>query len=103
MGGDATVVRRLDDFFAAPVAGDNPNAPPGHRYDAPGYAVGNEQDLQVPWMYAFARVPSRGAEVLAQPRASFSAAPNGRPGNDDLGAMSSWDVFAARVLGPRAL
>ena len=100
MGGDAAAVRRLDDFFAAPVAGDNPDAPPGHRYDAPGYAVGNEQDLQVPWMYAFARAPSRISDLLARLRSWFSAAPDGIPGNDDLGALSSWYVFASLGFGP---
>jgi putative alpha-1,2-mannosidase len=100
MGGDAAVVQRLDAFFASPVAGDDPNAPPGHRYDAPGYAVGNEQDLQAPWMYAFARAPSHTSDVLARLRTWFSAAPAGIPGNDDLGALSSWYVFASLGLGP---
>src|SRR5204863_4243049 len=72
----------------------------GHRYDAPGYAVGNEQDLQVPWMYAFARAQSRISDLLARLRGWFSAAPDGIPGNDDLGALSSWYVFAALGFGP---
>ncbi|MFL5887223.1 MAG: glycoside hydrolase domain-containing protein [Thermoleophilaceae bacterium] len=100
LGGDAAAVRRLDEFFASPVPGDNPNAPTGHRYEAPGYAVGNEQDLQVPWMYAFARAPARTSDVLARLRGWFSSAPDGLPGNDDLGALSSWYVFAALGFGP---
>jgi putative alpha-1,2-mannosidase len=100
MGGPGVAVQRLDSLFASPVAGDNPNAPPGHRYDSRSYAVGNEQDLQVPWMYAFARASSHGGEALARLRGWFSAAPDGIPGNDDLGALSSWYVFAAIGFGP---
>jgi len=97
MGGDAAALQRLDALFASAVSGDNPSAPPGHRYDGSGYAVGNEQDLQVPWMYAFA---GRRPDVLSALRAWFSNSPDGLPGNDDLGALSSWYVFDALGFGP---
>jgi putative alpha-1,2-mannosidase len=97
MGGDAVAVQRLDALFAVPVSGDDPSAPPGHRYDGRGYAVGNEQDLQVPWMYAFA---GRRPDALAGLRRWFTTSPGGLPGNDDLGALSSWYVFNSLGFGP---
>jgi putative alpha-1,2-mannosidase len=97
MGGDAVALERLDALLASPIPGDDPAAPPGHRYDGSGYAVGNEQDLQVPWMYAFA---GRRPDALAGLRRWFTSSPGGLPGNDDLGALSSSYVFNALGFGP---
>jgi putative alpha-1,2-mannosidase len=48
-------------------------------------------------MYAFA---GRRPDALAGLRRWFTSSPDGLPGNDDLGALSSWYVFNALGFGP---
>ncbi len=67
-----------------------------YRFDM--YAPGNEHDLQVPWMYAFAGQPWRDAATSCATSARSSApTPDGLPGNDDLGVA----VGLARLVGAR--
>ncbi len=91
MGGNAVVVKRLDDFFTKLNAGPNST-----------YAfMGNEPSFEVPWEYDFANAPSRTQGVVRAIQTQlFRNAPGGLPGNDDGGAMSSWYVFSALGLYP---
>jgi putative alpha-1,2-mannosidase len=57
-------------------------------------------DTQVPWMYAFAGAPWKGAKVLARERTTFNATMAGLPGNDDLGGLSAGYVESALGFGP---
>lgn len=89
MGGDTKAVARLDHFFtqlnASPFSGDT------------AY-MGNEPCEEAPWVYDFAGAPSRAQAVVRRIQNElFTAKPNGLPGNDDAGALSSWYVFS--VLG----
>jgi putative alpha-1,2-mannosidase len=88
-GGD--VVRRLDRFFTRLNAG--PASP---------YAwLGNEPSFGAPWVYLWLGAPWRTQAVVRRALTTlFSARPDGLPGNDDLGAMSSWYVWAALGLYP---
>lgn len=91
MGGDAAAVSRLDTFFQEDQAGPND----------PDYWAGNETDLLVPWVYDYAGAPYKTtAEVHHLLDDVYANAPDGEPGNDDLGAMSSWFVWGAIGLYP---
>jgi predicted alpha-1,2-mannosidase len=91
MGGNAVVVKRLDNFFTQLNAGPNSM-----------YAfVGNEPSFEVPWEYDFAGTPSHTQRVVRAIQTQlFRNAPDGLPGNDDGGAMSSWYIFSALGLYP---
>lgn len=91
MGGNRAVTARLDQFFTHLNAG--PNAP----YDW----AGNEPGLEIPWEYDFAGRPWRTQAVVRRiMRTMYLPAAAGLPGNDDLGTMSAWYVWAALGLYP---
>ena len=86
MGGNTTVVERLDKFFTELNAGG----------DKPYFWVGNEPVFAVPWAYDFAGAPWGSQAVTRRVETElFTPQPDGEPGNDDLGTMSAWYVFAA--------
>jgi predicted alpha-1,2-mannosidase len=62
----------------------------------------NEPSIGVPWLYDFI-APYKAQEAVRQVVNSlWSAAPGGIPGQDDLGAMSAWYVWAALGMHPLA-
>jgi predicted alpha-1,2-mannosidase len=86
-GGPETFVRRLDAFFDVPG-----------RYD-----VGNEPGFLAPYLYIWAGRPDKtDARVRQIIAASYHAGPDGLPGNDDSGAMSSWYAFGQMGIFPNA-
>ncbi|MGS0895712.1 GH92 family glycosyl hydrolase [Burkholderia stagnalis] len=90
-GGAASVVKRLDTFFTHLNIGTV----------QPYFYVGNEVTMAVPWVYAWAGAPARTQQVLhASLATEFGADAAGLPGNDDLGAVSGWYVWAALGLYP---
>ncbi|GAA2831161.1 hypothetical protein GCM10010441_64660 [Kitasatospora paracochleata] len=92
MGGDGAVTRRLDDFFTQLNAGDR----------SPYAYLGNEPSLNTPWAYVQAGRPDRTQDVVRRAWSGlFDDSPGGEPGNDDLGAMSAWAVWAALGLYPQ--
>ncbi len=96
MGGDSAAVGRLDAFFHTPDGGwALTGLGPLHAQ------MDNEPSVATPWMYLFAGRPDRTEETLRHIlRTLWSPTPYGIPGNDDLGAMSSWYVWAAMGLYP---
>jgi predicted alpha-1,2-mannosidase len=92
MGGDAKTVERLNTFFTELNGG--PHKP---------YAfLGNEPSLETPWEYVYAGAPYRTQDVVRRAVDTlYSAKPDGEVGNDDLGAMSSWYVWAAMGMYPQ--
>lgn len=93
LGGDAAAVTMLDHFFQELNAG----AESEFSY------VGNEPGFWAPWLYLWARAPSRTQDVVRRVALElFRDEPNGLPGNDDMGATSSWLVWAAMGLFPMA-
>ena len=76
--------RQLDDFF---------------RYPAPGwyaqyYNPYNETDLQAPFAFHFSRQPWKTQRAVRRVLSeNYFDSPDGVPGNDDAGAMSSWAVL----------
>jgi predicted alpha-1,2-mannosidase len=85
MGGDAKVVATLNTFFTHLNAG---------RYQPYDWA-GNEPSLWTPWEYDSFGAPSRTQDVVRRIATTlYSDRPDDEPGNDDLGALSSWYVWA---------
>jgi predicted alpha-1,2-mannosidase len=92
IGGDSAVIQRLDTFFTQLNAGPN----------APYEWAGNEPSLDTPWLYDYAGAPDKTEKVVHRMLTSvYSDTPGGEPGNDDLGAMSSWFVWASLGLYPQ--
>jgi predicted alpha-1,2-mannosidase len=91
MGGDAAATSNLETFFSQLT--DGPFLP----YDWPG----NEPNLWTPWEFDFSGAPWRTQGEVRQIASSlYFLTPKGEPGNDDLGALSSWYVWAALGLYP---
>ncbi|MFC6090765.1 GH92 family glycosyl hydrolase [Saccharothrix lopnurensis] len=96
MGGREQAVRRLDAFFRDPdgswATGGDPL-----RYDPT-----NEPGIHTPWLYNGLGQPWKTQEtVRAMASLVYRTGPAGLPGNDDLGTMSAWYVFAALGLYPQ--
>ncbi len=91
MGGEDKAVAALDRFFTKLNAG---------RYQPYDWA-GNEPSLWTPWEYDAFGDPS-GTQAVVRKIATtlYHDAPVDEPGNDDLGALSSWYVWAAVGLYP---
>jgi len=91
LGGRQAVADRLDRFTKELNAGPN----------KPYLWVGNEPGFGVPWLYNYVGKPWKTQQTVDRVRSElFGPTPNGEPGNDDLGAMSSWYVWAALGLYP---
>ncbi len=91
IGGKAAAEKRLDSFF---VRLDG-------SYHQEWFASGNEPDFQVPWIYNWIGRPSKTQHLVKRIiREQYSNRPNGLPGNDDMGAMGAWYVFANIGLYP---
>jgi predicted alpha-1,2-mannosidase len=91
LGGDAPFIARLDDHLAQVNTGTH----------GPHFYIGNEPGFATPWEYPFAGAPWKTQEAVTRiVRTAFSIAPSGLPGNEDLGAMSSWLVWAMLGLYP---
>jgi predicted alpha-1,2-mannosidase len=91
LGGRKAVGERLDHFTKQLNAGP----------EEPYLWAGNEPGFAVPWLYNYIGQPWQTQRLVDRVRSElFSATPDGEPGNDDLGAMSSWYVWAALGLYP---
>lgn len=91
MGGKEKAIPRLDDFFSQLNAGGN----------APYDWAGNEIDTTAPWAYDYVGQPWKTQEVTRRFATElFTTAPDGLPGNDDNGALSSEYVWAALGMMP---
>jgi predicted alpha-1,2-mannosidase len=91
MGGDAAAVAKLNTFFT------HLNATRFKPYDW----AGNEPSMSVPYDYDYAGEPWRSQSVVRQiMHKLYSATPANEPGEDDLGALSSWYVWSALGLYP---
>src|SRR5258707_558116 len=90
-GGNKAVISRLNTFFT------HFNGGPGSPYAF----MGNEPSLEVPWEYDYAGAPYRTqAVVRAIENTLYTTGAGGLAGNDDLGEMSSWYVWAALGMYP---
>ena len=90
LGGRQAVAGRLDRFTKKLNEGPN----------EPYLWAGNEPGFGVPWLYNYIGQPWKTQHTVDRVRGLFGPTPDGEPGNDDLGAMSSWYVWAALGLYP---
>jgi predicted alpha-1,2-mannosidase len=93
MGGPAKAAGRLDHFLRELNGG-----PGGTHTDHA--LLGNEPTLQTPWLYDWMRRPYRTQAAVRRALGLYDTSPDGYPGNDDLGTLSSWYVFGALGLYP---
>ena len=91
IGGKKVAEARLDTLFERLDA----------SYDEDWFAAGNEPDFQVPWIYNWTDSPEKTNKVIQRIfNEMYNSSPSGLPGNDDLGTMGAWYVFASVGLYP---
>ena len=91
IGGSMVAIKRLDTLFERLDA----------SYEDDWFASGNEPDFQVPWIYNWTTSPYKTSEVVNRIlNEMYTSKPTGLPGNDDLGTMGSWYVYASIGLYP---
>ncbi|MEU4244204.1 glycoside hydrolase family 92 protein [Actinoplanes sp. NPDC026619] len=97
MGGRPAAATRLDGLFHDEngnwaVLGGN-----ALRYDPT-----NEPGIHAPWLYNGLGQPWKTQATVRQiVDTAYGVGPSGLPGNDDLGTMSAWYVFAAMGFFPQ--
>ncbi|MBW4331491.1 GH92 family glycosyl hydrolase [Stakelama sp. CBK3Z-3] len=101
MGGDAAVVKKLDQMFEF----DNSKLDYSHAEDIAGligqYIHGNEPSHHVAYLYDYAGAPWKTQNRLKQiVDTQYKPTPDGLSGNDDLGQMSAWLMFTALGFYP---
>jgi predicted alpha-1,2-mannosidase len=91
VGGKDEAVKKLD-FYTSKL----------NQYEfEPHLWIGNEPDFLAPWLFNWMGAPSKTQTLVTRIRDEvFSAAPGGLPGNDDLGATSSWYIWGTLGLYP---
>ena len=91
MGGNAAANDRLDTYFQQLNAGPN----------LPYEWAGNEPAFGTPYVYDYAGTPYKTTEIVHRLLTSvYADTPGGEPGNDDLGAMSSWFIWSSLGMYP---
>jgi predicted alpha-1,2-mannosidase len=87
IGGPEAASGRLDGYFS------HYGGWGGHN--GPYFFIANEPSFGDPWIYDWTGKPWRTQEVVRKAIGDlFQPLPDGEPGNDDLGATSSWLIFA---------
>ncbi|MFE2640431.1 GH92 family glycosyl hydrolase [Streptomyces scopuliridis] len=98
MGGRETAAARLDGFFHKPDGSWSVRGGDPLRYDPT-----NEPGIHAPWLYNALGQPWKTQETVREiVDTVYGTGPSGLPGNDDLGTMSAWYVFAALGIYPQA-
>ena len=94
-GGDQQFIAKLDAFFTAPskVLNSQPDISGMVGQDAQG----NEPSNHIPYLYPFAGAAWKTQRWIRKVLALYNNTPNGVPGNDDCGQMSS--CLAMGALG----
>jgi putative alpha-1,2-mannosidase len=96
MGGVDRASKRLDRFFYN-VDGTLAVTKAGYSHTE----LDNEPSIASPWLYDFAGTPWKTQEIVrAAMKQIWTNAPDGISGNDDLGEMSSWYVWASLGMYP---
>lgn len=90
-GGSAKAESRLDEYFQRLDAG----------YNDTWFASGNEPCFATPWVYNWTGSPWKTQRLLRRVLdEAYSSRIDGLPGNDDLGTMGAWYVWACLGLYP---
>ncbi|HEU4424751.1 MAG TPA: GH92 family glycosyl hydrolase, partial [Pilimelia sp.] len=92
IGGNAAAVAWLDVYFTKLNVGPN----------EPFHWHGNEPTFGTPWAYNSIGAPWKTQATVRRILTElYHPTPGGEPGNDDVGALSSWYVWAALGLYPQ--
>ena len=92
MGGDKAATDKLQHLFTQLK---------GSTHSGDFANMGNEPSNTSPWAFDFAGAPYLTQKITREIVTQlYTNAPDGLPGNDDGGAMSSWCVFASLGLFP---
>lgn len=109
MGGQQAAEDKLDVLFSFPATASVPIVPGkaqthatafGTTYYGNQYVPGNEHDLQAPFAYNYVGEAWKTQAAARGAASTFTATEDGLPGNDDLGALSGWLVWAMLGLYP---
>lgn len=93
LGGPRGLEDWLDRFFSLPVPHPDPHL--GQEALIGQYAHGNEPSHHITWLYAYTDAPHKGQRLREHiVRRFYGTGPKGLLGNDDVGQMSAWLVFA---------
>jgi putative alpha-1,2-mannosidase len=96
MGGRDRAGARLDAFFKRPDGSWAITRSGGLHAE-----LSNEPSIGSPWTYLYTGAPHKTQEIVRHVlNTLWKDTPDGIPGNDDLGAMSSWYVWASMGLYP---
>jgi predicted alpha-1,2-mannosidase len=96
LGGAANAERRMDLFFYNPDGSLAVTKSGGSHAE-----LDNEPSIASPWLYNFVGAPWKTQEIVrAAMKQIWTNAPDGISGNDDLGEMSSWYVWASLGMYP---
>lgn len=99
LGGPQALEAWLDRFFSLPVP--NPDKHLGQEALIGQYAHGNEPSHHITWLYAYTGSPHKGQRLRERiVQRFYGTRPSGLVGNDDVGQMSAWLVFAMLGLYP---
>ncbi|GHH94280.1 GH92 family glycosyl hydrolase [Streptomyces capillispiralis] len=91
-GGAEATAKALDDHTRALDAG---------VHHTSGAYLSNQPSFTMPFVHNWLRRPHRTADVLRRAvDEMYDTTPSGLPGNDDLGSLSSWYVWAGIGLFP---
>lgn len=106
MGGNDRAVSRLDGFFRDAQG----NWVLTGSWNNNSHAnMDNEPSVATPWLYNYAGAPWKTQQTVRETikrlwlksKDGIPNGPDGIPGNDDLGAMSSWLVLASMGIYPQ--
>jgi len=108
LGGKAKGIERLNRLFSIPEStpftgmGTEPTGPQLNSGEGGNtYYIGNEMAFATPWAYNWAGSPKHAQYIIPViMKKNFSLNAGGLPGNDDMGATSSWYVWSALGLYP---
>lgn len=90
-GGNEKAEARLDKYFIRLDA----------KYNEEWFASGNEPSFHIPWVYNWTGSPYKTQAIVNRIiNEQYSSRKDGLPGNDDLGTMGAWYVFACIGLYP---
>jgi predicted alpha-1,2-mannosidase len=93
LGGPAPAARRLD-YFLRELNGGAGGTHTDHAL------LGDEPTLGAPWLYDWMRRPWATQAAVRRQLRLYSTAPDGYPGNDDLGTLSAAYIFGALGMYP---
>ncbi|HEY1702198.1 MAG TPA: GH92 family glycosyl hydrolase [Trebonia sp.] len=102
LGGTASEISDLNQFFAFNQVAADPDAASQIWTGGANYDATDEGDIEAPYTYDALGAAWQTQAVTRAALTFYRAVPAGLPGNDDLGEMSAWYVMTALGLYPYA-